>query len=358
MDAFYAAIEQRDQPRYRGVPIVVGGRPEERGAVCAASYEARKFGIHSALPSRIAKQKCPHLIFVKPRFEVYRAVSDQIHSIFRRYTDLVEPVAFDEAYLDVTEPKLGLHYASTIARHIKADIFQETGLTASAGVSKNKFLAKMASGMNKPNGLTVILPEQAEAFIENLPIEQFHGIGRVTAIKMHELGIKTGADLKQRSEAELVQQFGKIGHFYYGIARGEDDRPVEANRIRKSVGAETSFAEDLGDRDVMNQELEAIAQTLHQRLEDRYAGRTVTLKVKFSNYQQMTRSRTLTTSIRELDTIIAIATELFAGIDLEERKVRLLGISLSNLDSKKDAGLIQLPLFDLELHPVSHGMEC
>jgi DNA polymerase IV len=352
MDAFYASIEQRDQPRYRGVPIVVGGLPEERGAVCAASYEARKFGIHSALPSRIAKQKCPHLMFVKPRFEVYRAVSAQIHSIFRRYTDIVEPVAFDEAYLDVTEPKLELQYASTIARQIKADIFQETGLTASAGVSKNKFLAKMASGMNKPNGLTVILPEQAESFIENLPIEQFHGIGRVTAIKMHELGIATGFDLKQRSQAELVQQFGKIGHFYYGIARGEDNRQVEANRIRKSVGAETSFAEDLRDRDRMNQELEHIAQTLHQRLEERYAGRTLTLKVKFSNYQQITRSRTLMTSIRELATIMAIATELFSGIDLEERHVRLLGLSLSNLDGKKDARHVQLPLFEIDLHPV------
>lgn len=346
-DAFYASIEQRDQPRYRGVPIVVGGLPEERGVVCAASYEARKFGIHSAMPSRIAKQRCPRLIFVKPRFEVYHAVSAQIHAIFRRYTDIVEPVAFDEAYLDVTEPKLGLLYASTIARHIKADILQETGLTTSAGVSKNKFLAKMASGMNKPNGLTVILPEQAESFTENLPIEKFHGIGRVTALKMHELGIHTGADLKRRSEAELVQQFGKIGRFYYGIARGEDDRSVQANRIRKSVGAETSFAEDLRDHDIMIQELELIAQTLHQRLEERYAGRTLTLKVKFSNYQQITRSRTLMTSIRELDTIIAIANELFAGIDLANRNIRLLGISLSNLENRAASQLIQLPLFEV-----------
>jgi DNA polymerase-4 len=347
MDSFYASVEQRDSPHYRGKPLVVGGLPEQRGVVCAASYEARQFGIHSAMPSRLAKQKCPHLIFVKPRFEVYRAVSTQIHAIFHRYTDIVEPVALDEAYLDVTEPKLDLPYASTIARHIKADILSETSLTASAGVSKNKFLAKMASGMNKPNGLTVILPEHAESFVEGLAIEKFHGIGRVTALKMHELGIHSGADLKQQSEVELVHQFGKIGRFYYGIARAEDDRPVQANRIRKSIGAETSFAEDLSDRDTMLQELELIAQTLHQRLEGHHTGgRTLTLKVKFADYQQITRSRTQLTAIRDLDTIVAIATELFAVIHLDDRDIRLLGLSLSNLDGKQERQLVQLPLFE------------
>ena len=346
LDAFYASVEQRDQPRYRGKPLVVGGLPEQRGVVCAASYEARKFGIHSAMPSRTAKQKCPHLIFTKPRFEVYRSISAQIHAIFHQYTDIVEPIALDEAYLDVTEPKVDLPYASTIARHIKADILAQTGLTASAGVSKNKFLAKMASGMNKPNGLTVILPEQAESFVEELPIEKFHGIGQVTATKMHELGIHTGADLKLLSEAELTQHFGKIGRFYYGIARGEDDRSVQANRIRKSVGAENSFASDLRDRDIMIQELELIAQTLHQRLEGHHSGRTLTLKVKFGNYQQITRSRTLMTSIRDLETILAIATELFDAIDLADRTIRLLGLSLSNLDGEKAVKLVQLPLFE------------
>ncbi len=220
MDAFYASVEQRDHLGYRGKPLVVGGTPSGRGVVAAASYEARKFGIHSAMPSRLAKQKCHELIFVPPRFEIYRSISKQIHQIFERYTDLVEPVALDEAYLDVTENKQGLPYATTIARHIRADIFAQTNLTASAGVSFNKFLAKMASGINKPNGLTVILPSDAEAFVEALPIEKFHGIGKVTAQKMHDLGIRTGADLKQRSHLELVQHEGKVGSFYYKIAMG------------------------------------------------------------------------------------------------------------------------------------------
>ncbi len=214
MDAFYASVEQRDHPRYRGKPLVVGGTPENRGVVAYSSYEARKFGIHSAMSSRLAKQKCPSLIFVLPRFEIYRSISKQIHHIFERYTDLIEPVALDEAYLDVTENKQGLPYATTIARHIRSDIFAQTNLTASAGVSFNKFLAKMASGINKPNGLTVILPSDAQIFVEALPIEKFHGIGKVTAQKMHDLGIRTGADLKQRSHLELRQQFGKVGSQY------------------------------------------------------------------------------------------------------------------------------------------------
>ena len=248
MDAFYASVEQRDNPDYRGKPLVVGGSPNLRGVVASASYEARKYGIHSAMPSRLAVAKCPELVFVKPRFEVYREISTQIHAIFERYTDLVEPVALDEAYLDVTENKQNIPYASTISRHIRAAIFKETGLTASAGLSINKFLAKMASGKNKPNGLTVILPEDAEAFVEQLPIEKFHGIGEVTANKMHSLGIHTGADLKEREISELIQHFGKVGQYYYKIARAQDDRVVEPNRIRKSIGAETSFAQDLSDR--------------------------------------------------------------------------------------------------------------
>jgi len=346
MDAFYASVEQRDHPDYRGKPLVVGGSPNERGVVAAASYEARKFGIHSAMPSRVALAKCPSLIFVKPRFDVYRAISRQIHAIFEQYTDLVEPVALDEAYLDVTENRPGLPYASTVARHIKADILQETNLTASAGVSLNKFLAKMASGLNKPNGLSVILPEQASAFVEALPIEKFHGIGQVTATKMHELGIRTGADLKELSLTELTQHFGKVGQHYYKIARGQDDRVVEPNRIRKSIGAETSFAVDLSDRTSMLLELEQIAQILKQRLDQHQtSGRTLTLKVKFSDYQQITRSKTLISSIGSLSAIATLAKELFEGIELEDRGVRLLGISLSNLDNVKSSQIIQLPLF-------------
>ena len=336
MDAFYASVEQRDHLRYRGKPLAVGATPSQRGVVCAASYEARTFGIHSALSSRVALQRCPHLIFVPPRFDVYRSISQQIRGIFEQHTDLVEPVALDEAYLNVTENKLGLPHATTIARAIRASIFKETGLTASAGVSFNKFLAKMASGLNKPNGLTVILPEQAETFVESLPIEKFHGIGKVSAIKMHELNIHTGADLKQRSEAELVQHFGKVGHHYFKIARAQDDRPVEANRVRKSVGAETSYAHDLSDQAVMLHELETIAQTVYQRLErHQTGGRTITLKVKFANYQQITRSRTVISEIREVATIVTLAQELFEAVNLEGRHVRLLGISLSNLGSEE-----------------------
>ena len=277
LDAFYASVEQRDEPRYRGKPLAVGSLPEQRGVVAAASYEARAFGIHSAMASRIAQQRFPGLIFVQPRFEIYRVISAQIHAVFERYSDCFEPVAFDEAYLDVTQNRSGLSYASTIARHIRADILKETGLTASAGVSFNKFLAKMASRLDKPNGLSVILPAQAEAFVEALPIQKFHGIGRVTGQRMKDLGIHTGADLKARSEADLVQHFGKAGHYYFNIARARDDRAVEANRIRKSVGAETSFAEDLSDPMKMVQELEAIAQTLKQRLDRHQAfGRTLT----------------------------------------------------------------------------------
>ncbi|PAX51115.1 DNA polymerase IV [Brunnivagina elsteri] len=249
MDAFYASVEQRDNPSYRGKPLAVGSSPSQRGVVAAASYEARKYGIHSAMASSMAVAKCPNLIIVRPRFEVYRGISDQIHDIFRRYTDIFEPVALDEAYLDVTENKQGFPYASTVARHIRAEIFAQTNLTASAGVSINKFLAKMASSINKPNGMTVILPEDAiaysrcaslVAFVEGLPIEKFHGIGKVTAAKMQSLGIRTGADLKMRSLAFLVQQFGKAGQYYYNIARAIDDRAVEPNRIRKSIAAENA----------------------------------------------------------------------------------------------------------------------
>ncbi|MEA5597487.1 DNA polymerase IV [Rivularia sp. UHCC 0363] len=345
MDAFYASVEQRDNPKYRGKPLVVGGSPNQRGVVAAASYEARKFGIHSAMPSKLAVAKCPNLIFAEPRFDIYRAISVQIHDIFRGYTDTFEPVALDEAYLDVTENKQGLPYASTVARHIRAEIFQDTNLTASAGISINKFLAKMASSMNKPNGMTVILPDDAETFVEALPIKKIHGIGKVTAAKMHDLNIKTGADLKARSLEFLVRQFGKAGNYYYNIARARDDRAVEANRIRKSIGAENSFAQDLSDKTAILQELEQIARTLHKRIDKHQAaGRTLTLKVKFSDYQQITRSRTLVNSINSLDRIITEAKAVLEGIELSERSIRLLGLSLSNLDNPTYK-VIQLSLF-------------
>ena len=347
MDAFYASVEQRDNPKYRGKPLAVGASPRQRGVVAAASYEARKFGIHSAMPSRTAVAKCPNLIFVKPRHEIYRAISAQIHDVFRRYTDIVEPVALDEAYLDVTENKFGLPYASRVAQHIRHEIFQETNLTASAGVSVNKFLAKIASGMNKPNGMTVILPEDAIAFVEKLPIEKFHGIGKVTAAKMHQLGILTGADLKERSRLSLVQSFGKAGSYYYNIARARDNREVEANRIRKSIGAENSFAENLNDEETILIKLKQIAVTLVERINRHQAsGRTLTLKIKFSDYQQITRSRTLKYSINSLEPIVAETERLLETVELNSRSIRLLGISLSNLNNQKKLRIVQLSLFD------------
>jgi DNA polymerase-4 len=333
MDAFYASVEQRDNPEYRGQPIVVGGTPEQRGAVAAASYEARKFGIHSAMPARVARQRCPQVIFVKPRFEVYREISQQVRSIFARYTDLIEPLALDEAYLDVTENRVGEPSAIAIAKAIRRDIYQETQLTASAGVSVNKFLAKIASGMNKPNGLFVILPEHAEAFVATLPIEKFHGIGQVTAAKMRELGIHAGADLRAWSEADLVAKFGKVGHFYFRVARGQDDRPVNPNRIRKSIGAEKSFSPDLETLSEMEAALTNLAQRVGQRLqEQRRGGYTLTLKIKYSNYRQITRSHTQAQPIRDPAKLLTLGkTMLHEHLDADA-KVRLLGLALSNLE--------------------------
>ena len=346
MDAFFASVEQRDTPSYRGKPLVVGGSPDRRGAVAAASYEARKFGIHSAMPSRTAYHRCPELIFVRPRFEVYRAVSEQIREIFYRYTDLVEPLSLDEAYLDVTTNKKEMPSATLVAKEIQERIYEETRLTASAGVSINKFLAKMASGMNKPHGLFLIAPEDAEAFVENLPIGKFHGIGEVTAQKMHKLGIQSGVDLKQWSEADLMRHFGKVGLFYYKIARAQDDRAVQPNRIRKSVGAETTFEQDLDDLQQMELELEKIAGDLKRRLDSRQtSGRTITLKVKYADFQQITRSRTLLHPIQDEQMILSFARELLQTADVSGKKVRLLGISVSNLAGEVAIAHEQLTLF-------------
>ncbi|NER84287.1 MAG: DNA polymerase IV [Leptolyngbya sp. SIO1D8] len=333
MDAFYASVEQRDHAEYRGRPIVVGGTPEQRGAVAAASYEARKFGIHSAMPARIARQRCPHVIFVKPRFEVYRAVSQQVRGIFARYTALIEPLALDEAYLDVTENLVTEPSAIAIARAIRQDIYQETQLTASAGVSINKFLAKIASGINKPNGLYVIRPEAAADFVIGLPIDKFHGIGQVTAAKMRELGIFTGADLKQWSENDLIQQFGKVGQFYYRVARGQDDRPVNPNRIRKSIGAERSFSSDLETLADMEAALAKLAQRVGQSLQEQNrGGQTLTLKIKYSNYRQVTRNHTQPQPIRATEMLVTLGTSMLRQHLEPNAKVRLLGLTVSNLE--------------------------
>jgi DNA polymerase-4 len=356
MDAFYASVEQRDTPAYRGKPIVVGGRPEQRGAVAAASYEAREYGIHSALPARIAQQRCPHLIFVAPRFTVYRQISEHIREIFGRYTDCIEPLALDEAYLDVTANRLG-ESAIALARAIRQAIRQETQLTASAGVSFNKFLAKIASGMDKPDGLYVIRPEQAAAFVATLPIEKFHGIGKVTATKMHGLGIHTGADLREWQEEDLVQRFGKAGRFYHRVARGQDDRPVNPNRIRKSVGAETSFAEDLHDLAEMDAVLVKLGQQVANHLEQQQrGGYTLTLKIKYADYRQVTRSQTQTQVLKTAETLTNLGQTLLRHHLEPGAAVRLLGLTVSNLEPlASELDFVQLQLDLSILGSVQHG---
>lgn len=336
MDAFFASIEQRDNPELRGKPVAVGGSAE-RGVVAAASYEARKYGVHSAMPSITAKRKCPQLIFVKHRFEVYRSVSNQIREIFRDYTELVEPLSLDEAYLDVTTNKKQMPSATFIAEEIRQRIFETTQLTASAGISFNKFIAKVASDVNKPNGITVIPPEKAIAFLEHLAINKFHGIGKVTAAKMRKLGIHKGADLKGFSEIELVRNFGKSGSYYYAIVRGKDEREVQANRIRKSVGAENTFQSDLSSEAEMLQELEKIASKVVERLrKSKSKGRTITLKLKYQDFKQQTRSKSFPHFLEPDEKLImGIVKELLQQPHFPEKAVRLLGITLSNLNTEK-----------------------
>jgi len=336
MDAFYASVEQRDHPEYRGKPIAVGGSPEGRGGVVAtASYEARKFGIRSAMTSKRALELCPTVIFIRPRFDAYQAASASIRDIFRRYTDLIEPLSLDEAFLDVTEDKLAIGSAIDIAKQIKEAIRAELQLTASAGISINKFLAKIASDMNKPDGLTFIGPSRVEAFMEALPVEKFFGVGKVTAEKMKNLGLHTGADLKKWEEPELVKHFGKTGRFFYNIARGIDDRPVQPHRETKSLAAEDTFAADLLTLEEMIPELDKIAATVAGRLQ-RYGlkGRTITVKIKYSDFRQITRSRSFPNPIDDLPTIRTTAVELLAATDLADKRIRLLGISLSNFDER------------------------
>ena len=332
MDAFYASIEQLDNPNLKGKPLAVGGS-RQRGVVAAASYEARKFGVHSALASSIAARRCPDLIFVKPRFDRYRDISEQIMNIFRRFTDLVEPLSLDEAYLDVTYNKQGYQSAIKIALLIRQQIEDEIGLTASAGVSFNKFLAKTASDINKPNGLSVILPEDANAFIEKLPIEKFHGIGKVTAKKMHESGIFFGKDLMQLERAELVNRFGKAGRHYYNIVSSNDRREVKPNRIRKSIGAENTFSEDLITKEDFIAALRKIHEKVMQRLiKSGRKGKTITLKIKYFDFVQKTRSTSIEIYTNSSERIWETVLLLLEGPYLPEKGVRLFGITISNLD--------------------------
>jgi DNA polymerase-4 len=337
MDAFYASIEQRDRPECMGKPVIVGGDPKSRGVVAACSYEARKFGIHSAMPSVTAYRLCPNAVFIRPRFDKYREVSSQLREIFYEYTSLVEPLSLDEAFLDVTENYKGMSSATLIARELKKKIFQRTsGLTSSAGVSFNKFLAKVASDIKKPDGITVITPEMADGFIDRLPIRKFFGVGKVTEEKMLNLGIKTGADLKQYKREQLIQIFGKSGRYFYDISHGFDNRPVEPNRIRKSIGKEPTFPEDLNDTDQMIEILEDIAAKLENALIKKDAkGRTITLKVKYFDFQSITRSITLDEPAESASVIMKYIKPLLAKTEAGDKKVRLLGISVSNFDDQE-----------------------
>jgi DNA polymerase-4 len=331
MDAFYASVEQRDNPELRGKPVAVGGS-RERGVVAAASYEAREFGVHSAMPSATAKRKCPNLIFVKPRFDAYKAISLQIRNIFAEYTPVIEPLSLDEAYLDVTENLKGIVSATWVAEEIRARIRAETQLTASAGVSYNKFLAKLASDHRKPDGIFVITPEMGAAFVETLPVRKFHGVGPATAKKMEQLGITTGLDLRAQPLALLQQHFGKAGSYYYWSARGIDERPVRADRVRKSVGAENTFPADLFSYEAARDALREIIDTVWgycERSDTR--GRTVTLKVKFANFQQITRSRTGQAPIGTRSELEQLGNTLLQPLFPVAKGIRLLGISLSSL---------------------------
>jgi len=335
MDAFYASVEQRDNPELRGKPVAVGGS-RERGVVAAASYEARKFGVRSAMPSITAKRKCPDLIFVKPRFDAYKAISLQIRKIFAAYTPIIEPLSLDEAYLDVTENLEGISSVTQIAKEIRARIRAETELTASAGVSYNKFLAKLASDQRKPDGLFVITPEMGPVFVETLPVRKFHGVGPATATKMGRLGIKTGLDLRAQTLTFLQQHFGKAGAYYYWAARGIDERPVRADRIRKSVGAENTFPADLFTYEATRDALQEIVEKVWGFCEGSgLRGRTVTLKVKFANFQQITRSRTGQMQIGTRSELEQLGNALLEPLFPVARGVRLLGISLSSLAAEE-----------------------
>ncbi len=334
MDAFYASVEQLDNPDLRGKPLAVGGS-EKRGVVSAASYEARKFGVKSAMSGVLAKQKCPHIIFVPPRFDRYKEISGKIREIFFDYTDLVEPLSLDEAYLDVTENKKGNPSASMIAQEIRNRIWEELELRASAGISVNKFLAKVASDINKPNGQKTIPPEEVIPFLETLSVNKFYGVGKVTAAKMHNLGIFTGNDLKQKSLVELTKLFGKSGSFYYNIVRGIHRSEVKPNRARKSIAAERTFSDNISSEVFMLEKLNKIAEELERRMvRSNTKGKTVTLKIKYSDFTQQTRSKTVPEYIQKREEFMPIVEELLYQEQMKN-SVRLLGISFGNLDTEK-----------------------
>jgi DNA polymerase IV len=344
MDAFFASIEQRDNPDLRGKPVAVGW-PEPRSVVSAASYEARKFGIHSAMPSVTALKKCPELIFAKPRFDKYKEASDQIMEIFRRYSDLVEPMSLDEAYLDVTSNKLNIPYATLIARMIKKDINDKTMLTASAGVSFNKFLAKVASDYNKPDGLFVIRPEESLEFISRLPVGKIPYIGKVTEQKMKKMGIFTGGDLQGRSKEELVRDFGKAGIYYWEIVHNEYFCPVITEWSRKSIGAERTFDYDLTNENEICEELNRVCEILSKRLKKKsIRGKTLTIKIKYDDFEQKTRSKTLGYYIGPDYDIYAIAKELLYIPIFPNKPVRLLGLQVSSLESENEIKTEQISI--------------
>lgn len=345
MDAFFASVEQLDNPELRGKPVAVGGSGE-RHVVAAASYEARKFGVRSALPSVTAKKLCPGLIFVPHRFERYHEISEKVFNILRDYSDLIEPLSIDEAFIDVTDDKKNLCSATATAKSIKEEIKTRTGLTASAGISYNKFLAKIASDIKKPDGLFVIPPENAGKFIQELPIEKFFGIGRVTADRMHKLGVHNGSDLLTWDLLSLLRNFGKAGKFYFDMVRGIDERPVEPGSERKSVGTELTYEKDLTTRFEVIAELYKVEKELMERLEQSgAAGRTVTVKIKFSDFRQITRSKTLPVYINDFGTLHREVASIRKSIPLEGTRIRLLGVTISNLDTD-ECGDTQLTLFD------------
>lgn len=336
MDAFFASIEQKDNPSFRGKPLIVGGSPQNRGVVAACSYEARRYGIHSAMPCSKAVRLCPHAIFTRPRMDRYREISTQVMDIFRRYTSLVEPLSLDEAFLDVTSNSHNNPSASILAELIRGQIYQELKLTASAGVSFNKFLAKVASDFNKPNGLTTIPPEKALNFLAALPIRKFFGVGKVTEQKMLNLGIKTGQDLLQFKEESLVFHFGKSGSFLYNIVRAIDDRPVESSRVRKSIGSETTLSYDTKDLSEIDSILKHLAEQVgHSLTKKNVAGYTLTLKVRYQDFTTITRSQTVRSPIGSAATIITVLPRLVAATNIGTQKIRLLGLSISKLVGDK-----------------------
>jgi DNA polymerase-4 len=336
MDAFYASVEQRDNPDLRGKPVAVGGS-RERGVVAAASYEARKFGVRSAMPSITAKRQCPDLIFVKPRFEVYKAVSQQIREIFAEHTPIIEPLSLDEAYLDVTENLQNIPLARDLALAIRAKIKDVTGLNASAGISYNKFLAKLASDHRKPNGQYTITPEMGPAFVEALPVGKFHGIGPATSAKMNSLGLHTGLDMRNQTMEFMQANFGKAGAYYYWISRGVDNREVRANRIRKSVGAENTFSSDLTEFEVMAAELQPLIDKVWRHCEENGSrGRTVTLKVKFNDFEIITRSKSVPVAVSSRSDLERLSIALLQDEMPVPKPVRLLGVSLSSLEIENE----------------------